>query len=100
MDVDELPHPHSPVMAISPNVPLDNAMNISSMRPLLSIKTRQSQSSVSPSSMPPPRPPPSTRDLLVGIAQLSDEVMIAANEKVNLTRFACDLVSHFQVLCS
>ncbi|KAH9951473.1 hypothetical protein B0H21DRAFT_719130 [Amylocystis lapponica] len=39
--------------------------------------------------------PPSTRALLTQVAQLSEEVVRAANEKVNVARFAYDLVDRY-----
>ena len=72
----------------------------SAARPLLSIRIRQSQGILSPSTLSEPHASSSTRQLLVAVAQLTEDVMGAASEKVNLNRFACDLVRSLILLCS
>ncbi|KAJ3545189.1 hypothetical protein NM688_g5654 [Phlebia brevispora] len=44
---------------------------------------------------PTPPPPETTRSVIAGLARLSEDVMRAANEKLNVARFACDLIDRY-----
>lgn len=107
MLVDEQPHEPVPAKAESSTSPTEPPVAESpppispSKRPRVRSRTSTGGASraarerdVQKPAPPPPSPPPpeTTRSVIADLARHSEQVMRAANEKLNVARFACDLV--------
>ncbi|KAF7796535.1 hypothetical protein EIP86_007715 [Pleurotus ostreatoroseus] len=59
-------------------------------------KAARERETQKPTPLPPSPPPPeTTRGVIAELARQSEQVLRAANEKVNVARFACDLIDRY-----